>query len=1409
MFRLQPQLWQLLVLMCLGGLLQTDVCGGQQSVQIQNGPLYRVKGFPMSISCNVSGLDDSRTQAFAFSVSKPQNPNIALRIISTNDPNYAYAVYSERVREKNIVIERLSGTSVLFHIKSLKAEDSGKYECYTPNTGVVYSGSYNAETTVTVIEDTLMASYTGPASHSISVGESLQLKCQVSSQTFQHTHLSVTWYLRGSNGTWPIISLDRDLTVRPGSEFVARYRSGLIAMEKIEDTTYILKIRQVQQSDSGEIYCQAEEWVQDPDRSWFRICHRNTTGSNIEVKALATADEVGPFVTQIRVLNGDLEEGGVMEIHCSIEAQNLIGHFFSMTWLRNNKEVAQIGPSGVLSVIDNYMKRENDGEMRIVKKGDRIFILTIQPVRAEDQGMYQCRAAQEEKTETGAFISGKSQLSREETVRIRAEESGLAVIMTKQLVIVTEGEALQIGCSVSGAKGLLSVSWQHKKPTGSSFSDVITLSREGVMGAVAAEYQHRGLRTFRSNVADFILELSGALLTDSGEYMCTVSEWRMESSGNLKKVNSQSQQGKVSVNSIDSLVKVGLKSRYVNVTENSVIKMMCSVKAPKVSLAVTWMFEPHNSTAQENIICMDRTGGISCGEGQRDYQIDTQVRESVTDFILTVLRASKRHEGRYACQIDAYDKNVQKTKKLSNLLAITILRPVSKLSVSTKLKSPLKIQDNSDSVIDCLVTSATSNSSRFEVTWIHGTQTLLKMELEGVVTLEMDERISMRRTKRQTFQLMIKQVKSTDSGHYHCSVQEWIQDPDGIWYSLDTKSVTMELEVIAKESDFSMDKSNVQLKATEGEQVDLSCSLGPGGPDPTFRYSLSWFFQSQDQSLSTVKLLTYSHDGRLQFQESDPELQHRLCFSRPTINVFHLSILNSNPSDSGIYYCEVDQYQADCKSKWERKGSDKSGFTNVSVHFIESKLQVHKVSRFFNVSDIQTGFVVECEISSRSSDKSVFEVTWSRRQRDEPPLTIFTARRDGTLHSTIFDRTLVRQRDEPPLTIFTARRDGTLHSTIFDRTLVYDRPSTTRYTLTVPNVDPSDNGQYQCQVVEWLQKATDTWRKVAEDKSGELSINIEVEIKSSEDTFTLETPATHQNSTEGEQLEISYSINFDKMDPTFHYTLTWFVERQSSSASTFLLSHTYNGYLRYQSENKQLNGRLLFSRPTAKIFSLTILNLDPSDSGNYQCKVEQYHLDCEGKWEKRGSPQLVSTMVNVHKTESNLKVRKVSRFFNVSDIQTGFVVECEISSRSSDKSVFEVTWSRRQRDEPPLTIFTARRDGTLHSTIFDRTLVRQRDEPPLTIFTARRDGTLHSTIFDRTLVYDRPSTTRYTLTVPNVDPSDNGQYQCQVVEWLQKATNTWRKVAGDKSGELSINVHVHAEGNSDTLNILIYFLHCL
>ncbi|XP_042586535.1 immunoglobulin superfamily member 2-like [Cyprinus carpio] len=367
------RLWHLRLLLCLTGLLQWDLCSGKHLVQIQEGPLYRVKGYPISISCNVTGFKGPAKQDFQFIVKKP---NMDLNMISTIDPNFPYRVFSDRVRIKDIEIQMLSGSSVLLRIKNLLEEDAGDLVCETPNTDGEYFGNYAAETKLNVIADTLEASYSGSPSQSLSEGDPLQLECQVSSQTFQHTHLSVTWFLHGEEdeNPRPIITLDKDLTVRPGAGFEDRYRAGLIGMDKVEDTTYRLKMPQVQQSDQGKFYCKAIEWIQDPDRSWTQIAYKNTTACNVEVKLFLIQDgacvfgwpsaallficmvvclDSCSFSVYLKASKGPLQEGDALDIRCSVNAQNLPGHFFSVTWLNNQQKVAQIGSSGVLTMSDS------------------------------------------------------------------------------------------------------------------------------------------------------------------------------------------------------------------------------------------------------------------------------------------------------------------------------------------------------------------------------------------------------------------------------------------------------------------------------------------------------------------------------------------------------------------------------------------------------------------------------------------------------------------------------------------------------------------------------------------------------------------------------------------------------------------------------------------------------------------------------------------------------------------------------------------------------------------------------------------------------------------------------------------------------------------------------------------------
>jgi len=128
-------------------------------------------------------------------------------------------------------------------------------------------------------------------------------------------------------------------------------------------------------------------------------------------------------------------------------------------------------------------------------------------------------------------------------------ESDLKLVMVTEDA-VTEGDTLQVSCSVSGSNGPLSVSWQHKKDSGDSFSDVISLTHEGVMRDIGTKYQSRNVRAQQSPAGNFTLEIGASATSDRGEYKCVVSEWTIQSNGEMTKSNTQSQQRAILVNSV-------------------------------------------------------------------------------------------------------------------------------------------------------------------------------------------------------------------------------------------------------------------------------------------------------------------------------------------------------------------------------------------------------------------------------------------------------------------------------------------------------------------------------------------------------------------------------------------------------------------------------------------------------------------------------------------------------------------------------------------------------------------------------------------------------------------------------------------------------------------------------------------
>lgn len=135
---------------------------------------------------------------------------------------------------------------------------------------------------------------------------------------------------------------------------------------------------------------------------------------------------------------------------------------------------------------------------------------------------------------------------------------------------------------------------------------------------------------------------------------------------------------------LDAVLQVALKGRDTVATENSVVSLICTVSGAKGPFDVHWKFQPTGSKDQKDIVCMLRNGAVSCAKERKEYQLEVQVQKSSTVFLLRILRASKRNQGLYLCQVTAYQENVQKAQKRSSLLAVRVNSP-GKIIMHSKL----------------------------------------------------------------------------------------------------------------------------------------------------------------------------------------------------------------------------------------------------------------------------------------------------------------------------------------------------------------------------------------------------------------------------------------------------------------------------------------------------------------------------------------------------------------------------------------------------------------------------------------------------------------------------------------------------------------------------------------------------
>ncbi|KAG9348863.1 hypothetical protein JZ751_029180 [Albula glossodonta] len=258
---------------------------------MQQGPLVRVVGTHVTLSCRVSGYHGAQHQNFRWSFYRPGAPTIALCILSTDDPHSTYAVFQQRVSSGGIFMERTGPDSARLHITRLQPQDQGVYECHTPSTDPIYRGKYSNTVNLTVIPNTLQVSLSSQLEpKGARQGKMAHLACQVLTMTVHHTHVSVSWHLERQDGDMlEIASLSRDFLLQPQPAFQDR-----LLVVKSSLSVYRLTLLPLRLSDLGEVYCRATEWIQDPNQTWYPLSVQQSNRVTLRMTAVsAQAPDTG------------------------------------------------------------------------------------------------------------------------------------------------------------------------------------------------------------------------------------------------------------------------------------------------------------------------------------------------------------------------------------------------------------------------------------------------------------------------------------------------------------------------------------------------------------------------------------------------------------------------------------------------------------------------------------------------------------------------------------------------------------------------------------------------------------------------------------------------------------------------------------------------------------------------------------------------------------------------------------------------------------------------------------------------------------------------------------------------------------------------------------------------------------
>uniref|UniRef100_A0A8C0H7M6 Immunoglobulin superfamily member 8 n=1 Tax=Chelonoidis abingdonii TaxID=106734 RepID=A0A8C0H7M6_CHEAB len=327
--------------------------------------------------------------------------------------------------------------------------------------------------------------------------------------------------------------------------------------------------------------------------------------------------------------------------------------------------------------------------------------------------------------------------------------------------------------------------------------------------------------------------------------------------------------------------------------------------------------------------------------------------------------------------------------------------------------------------------------------------------------------LSVAKAGSEQYKLAIGRVRPGDAGTYHCTVGEWIQDPDSSWQLITEKRAALaQVTVQSIASQLAVSAGPPKVRLSAGEALELLCNLsGPVPPAPHVAYAVSWVVGEGD-GLLVAQLDT---DGVAVVGESYANSQvgrRQVSLQKltPSPGSYRLRIESAQPGDEGTYRCVAQAYVRS-PDAWLREVS--SGRSQGLKVQMKSEAVVVKAYAWLPIPATYRGDTAEllCNISVESTQAVHMAVSW-------------------------WVEVTVGEEEPQGRMVASVSREGVaeLGRRVSGGDMSLDKVGPQCHRLRLHGVQPSDEGRYHCAVTSWVRYPDRSWYNAGAVKSNSVAV---------------------------------------------------------------------------------------------------------------------------------------------------------------------------------------------------------------------------------------------------------------------------------------------------------------------------------